>query len=137
MTGPQSSVEVDLSLSLVCDEEEISTDTTTRHCVSASSARKLDSEDRIRRESVGLTGRTAIRKVKPVHLSRFELEGLTAVAEWLKSLPAGKRNVPKDLPAPDVLLDDVEVSTTSLDSINTDRSMWITVGNCCHQRQPE
>lgn len=110
---PDCSVELDMSLSLVCDEEVISTVTDNRLIVGASPARKPDSDEKVKRASVGLTGkseRTVTRKVKPVHLSRFELEGLKAVVEWLESLPVGKRNVPKDLPEPDVLLSDVRVS---------------------------
>jgi len=109
-------LEVDLSLCMVCDEEIVAIDSSNRHTVSTPPARKLDSGENVKREIVGLNrkpGATITRKVQPVHLSQFEMEGLKAVVDWLESLPVGKRNVPKDLPEPDVLLNDVRVSGTS------------------------
>jgi len=124
-------VEVDLSLCMVCDEEVVAVDSNSIHSITTPPAQKLDSSEKTKREIAGMNGkpsRTVIRKVEPVHLSRFELEGLSAVAEWLESLPVGKRNVPKDLPEPDVLLNDVQVSRISLfalDNIDIDGFVWI------------
>jgi len=136
LTGLDSSLEVDVSLCMVCDEEVISAGTNNTCSIGTSPVRKLDSSEKVDIcEKVGLPGkpgRTVIRKVNPVHLSRFELEGLKAVVEWLEGLPVGKRNVPKDLPEPDALLNDVRVSRISLfDSddvdINIDSTIWTTV----------
>lgn len=113
---PDSGGDDGLSLSMVCDEEVISTDTDSKHCVSVAHAPKPASEEKIRCQAVGVTGkslrvgRTSSRPVRTVYLSRFELEGLDAVAKWLEGLPVGKRNVPKDIPDPDVLLSDMRVS---------------------------
>jgi len=121
---------------MVCDEEVISAGTNNTCSIGTSPVRKLDSSEKVDIcEKVGLPGkpgRTVIRKVNPVRLSRFELEGLKAVVEWLEGLPVGKRNVPKDLPEPDALLNDVRVSRISLfDSddvdINIDSTIWTTV----------
>jgi len=113
---PDNGDEDGLSLSMVCDEEVISTDINKEHCISVPQATKLGSEEKVRCQDIGLTekplpvGRTSNRKVKTVYLSRFELEGLDVVVKWLESLPVGKRNVPKDIPEPDVLLNDMRVS---------------------------
>jgi F-box/leucine-rich repeat protein 10/11 len=43
-----------------------------------------------------------------VHLTPYEIEGLTSVVNWLKDLPVSRRNVPKDIPDPEQLLRDVK-----------------------------
>ena len=107
--------EVGVSLNMVCDEEVISTDTNSRQCFSALQALKPDTADKVKCQDSGLAEkhlqvrRTSNHKVKTVYLSRFELEGLDAVVKWLEGLPVGKRNVPKDIPEPDVLLSDMRV----------------------------
>jgi len=112
---PDNGNEDGLYLNMVCDEEVISTDTNNKHCFSALQALKPDSEGKIKCRDGALAekplqgGRTSRRKVETVYLSRFELEGLDAVLKWLEGLPVGKRNVPKDIPEPDVLLSDMRV----------------------------
>jgi len=117
LTGLQdSNVDDGLSLSMVCDEEVISADVNSKHYVGAMSAPKRSHDENIKSLDVGLTkkpiviGTATSHTVKTVCLSQFELEGLTAVLEWLESLPVGRRNVPKDIPEPDALLSDVRVS---------------------------
>jgi len=111
---PDDGVDDGLSLSMVCDEEVILTDTNSKHYISMSATSKLCSEEKPKFVDVGRVGRNSIRKVKTVYLSRFELEGLEAVVSWLEGLPLGKRNVPKDIPEPDILLRDVRVSCPHL-----------------------
>ena len=114
---PDRALEVcSLTLSMVCDEEVVSTGDNNKHSTSTlPSAPTLGSQVHRRPHGIQPTQQlraTPGRTVKTVCLSRFELEGLEAVVEWLAGLPAGKRNVPKDIPEPDVLLSDVRVSTT-------------------------
>ena len=117
MAVPDTGIDDGLSLSMVCDEEVIFTDHTSKHCVSVPTTSKLCSDEKPKRGDAELTvkllrvGTTGSRKVKDVCLSRFELEGLQAVVSWLEGLPVGKRNVPKDIPEPDVLLNDMRVSS--------------------------
>jgi hypothetical protein len=49
-------------------------------------------------------------KMANVMLTKYEIEGLRAVVKWLKSLPTTKKGVPKDIPNPDQLLKDAQVS---------------------------
>ena len=117
-TVPDTGDEDGLYLSMVCDEEVISTDTSSKPCISVSQATKPGSDKKIVPTGKTLqVARTSSHKVKTVHLSRFELEGLDAVVKWLESLPVGKRNVPKDIPEPDLLLTDMRVSRISLFSL--------------------
>jgi len=92
---------------MVCDEEVISTDTSSKHCISAAPAH---CDIKPKRQDVKKLGKASVRKVKSVCLSSFELDGLEAVVTWLEGLPLGKRNVPKDILEPDDLLRDVRVS---------------------------
>jgi len=112
---PDNGIDGGLSLSMVCDEEIISTDTNSKHCISVSATSKPCSGEKPRlSEKLSPVGKASSRKVKSVCLSRFELEGLEAVVSWLEELPLGKRNVPKDILAPDILLSDMRVSRLSL-----------------------
>lgn len=115
LAEPDNGNEDGLSLNMVCDEEVISTDSNNKHGFSALQALKPDAQGKMKCRHGALVekplqgGRTSRRKVETVYLSRFELEGLDAVVKWLEGLPVGKRNVPKDIPEPDVLLRDVQV----------------------------
>jgi len=50
-------------------------------------------------------------KMLPIRLTRYELDGLKAISNWLQNLPSNKRGVPKDIPEPDQLLKDCRVSS--------------------------
>jgi len=100
-----------VSLSMVCDEEEITT--ATNGILSMPAASKPGPRAKPKCLDAGKllqVGKESVRKVKSVYLSRWELDGLEAVVTWLEGLPVGKRNVPKDVLEPDELLSDVRVS---------------------------
>ena len=44
------------------------------------------------------------------HLTKYELEGLAVIIQWLEELPPNKKRVPADIPDPDGLLRDAKVS---------------------------
>ena len=48
-----------------------------------------------------------------MHMTRYELDGLAMIADWLQSLPINKRIVPRDVPNPDALIMDLRVSKMS------------------------
>ncbi|XP_052799736.1 lysine-specific demethylase 2A-like [Mya arenaria] len=47
------------------------------------------------------------RTKKHVHLTKYELEGLTEVANWVDNLPPSKRGIPKDLIDPGTILKEI------------------------------
>jgi len=122
LAGLDPDVDEGLSLSMVCDEEVVSAESPNKHSLIIPPSPKQDVENKTKARDMGRTG---IRKVRTVYLSRFELEGLKAVVDWLEGLPVGKRSVPKDLPDPDVLLKDVKVSRISLDNNDVGKSAAI------------
>ncbi|KAK3599372.1 hypothetical protein CHS0354_036378 [Potamilus streckersoni] len=45
-----------------------------------------------------------VKKKKYIHLTKYEILGLTRLAEWLESLPSSKKGIPKDLLDPEAVM---------------------------------
>ena len=49
------------------------------------------------------------KKMKYVHLTKWELEGLREIVGWVESLPVSKKGIPKDLIDPEAVVAEVKV----------------------------
>ena len=71
----------------------------------------MDQLDLIKPSSVKLENCMAVSTKKPwTHLTKYELDGLAVIINWLEGLPPNKKRVPADIPEPDALLRDARVS---------------------------
>ena len=129
-----------LLLNMICDEEEIVTSSPQKNNSSvsdeivkpsgrmmrtcgakmsaggtadfmATSERTLDAE---KLSHLRLKAQQRLRDVslrmESIALTKFERDGLEMILRWLEGLPTMKRGVPKDIPDPEKLLQDIRVS---------------------------
>ena len=71
----------------------------------------MDQLDLMRPLTVKLENCMAVSTKKPwTHLTKYELDGLAVIINWLEGLAPNKKRVPADIPEPDALLRDARVS---------------------------